>query len=135
MADKLFPLLSQSASADLNLTIESTEATKTQGFEVDSRTVIIKAQGNATATGSAPAYTVNLTGPTGLVFLVNINSLNINSADVPAASIVFKKGRNTLTLNAANEAASVMLTDDGFQEATDLGLIGTSANGPVFATV
>tara|TARA_R100000951_G_scaffold79480_1_gene67433 strand:- start:378 stop:779 length:402 start_codon:yes stop_codon:yes gene_type:complete len=133
MADKIFPLVSQNVTADLNLTIESTEATKTQNFEVDSRKVIIKAQGNATATGAAPAYTVNLTGPTGLVFFVDINNLNINSADVAATSIVFKKGKNTLTLDAADETASVMLTDEGFQEATDLLLIGASANDPTFA--
>lgn len=133
MADKIFPLISQTVTADLNLTIESTASTKTQSFAVDSRTVVIKAQGNATATGAAPAYTVNLTGPTGLVFLVNINSLNINTADVAAASIVFKKGKNTLTLDAADEVASVMLTDEGFQEATDLLLIGASANSPTFA--
>ena len=133
MADKIFPLISQPVTADLNLTIESTASTKTQSFAVDSRTVVIKAQGNATATGAAPAYTVNLTGPTGLVFLVNINSLNINSEGEPAASIVFKKGKNTLTLAAANQVASVMLTDDGFQEATDLLLIGASAHSPTFA--
>jgi hypothetical protein len=133
MADKIFPLISQTVTADLNLTIAATAATKTQSFAVDSRTVVIKAQGNATATGAAPAYTVNLTGPTGLVFLVNINSLNINTEDVAATSIVFKKGKNTLTLEAANEVASVMLTDEGFQEATDLLLIGASANSPAFA--
>ena len=133
MADPIFPLISQTVTADLNLTIADTASTKTQSFAVDSRTVVIKAQGNATATGAAPAYTVNLTGPTGLVFLVNINSLNINTADVAATSIVFKKGKNTLTLDAANEVASVMLTDEGFQEATDLLLIGASANSPTFA--
>lgn len=137
MADNIFPLISQNLSADLNLTIDATESTKTQDFEVDSRTVVIKAQGNATATGAAPAYTVNLTGPTGLVFLVNVaaGGLNINSADVGAASVLFKKGKNTLLIDAADEAASVMLTDEGFQEVTDLGLIGVSANDPTFGTV
>ena len=129
MADKLFPLLSQTASATLTLEIAATATAKTVNFEFDSRTVLINAQG----ADSAPTYTVDLIGPAGLIFFVDITSLNSNTGSAAAAAVIFRRGSNTLTLNAANEAASVMLTKHGLQSATDLDIIGTNANSPIFA--
>ena len=129
MANKLFPLISETASATLTLEIDAASTAKTVDFEVDSRTVLINAQG----ADSAPTYTVNLRGPEGLVFFVDITSLNSNSGSAAAAAVIFSRGANTLTLDAANEAASVLLTKDGLQSASDLDLIGTNANSPTFA--
>ena len=129
MANKLFPLFSETASATLTLEIDSGSTAKTVDFEVDSRTVLINAQG----ADSAPTYTVNLRGPEGLVFFVDITSLNSNTGSAAAAAVIFSRGANTLTLDAANEAASVLLTKDGLQSASDLDLIGTNANSPTFA--
>ena len=129
MANKLFPLISETASATLTLEIAATSTAKTVDFEVDSRTVSINAQG----ADSAPTYTVNLRGPEGLIFFINVTSLNSNSGSAAAAAVVFSRGSNSVTLDATNETASVLLTKDGLQSASDLDIIGTNANSPTFA--
>lgn len=129
MANNLFPLISDQATATLTLEIAEDATAKTVEYIVDSRKVSIDAQG----ADAAPTYTVNLHGPTGLVFFVDVTSLNKRGGDDVAATVKFVKGKNTLTISASNMKASVMLTDEGLQSASDLDLIGVNANSPVFA--
>ena len=124
----IFPLVSETASATLTLDIANNATAKTVDFAVASRTVLI----NAAGADSAPTYTVNITGPNGLVFFVDITSLDKDTDTAAAAAVIFKKGNNTLTFDAATEAACVMLTENGFQNATDLLLIGATS-GATFA--
>lgn len=127
MADKIFPLFSQNASATLTLDIDDAATAKTHEYIVDSRTVLINAAGAAVA----PTHTVKIQGEVGLVFFVDITSLNKDS-DVAAATVVFSKGDNTITFDAASEAASVMITETGLQDASDLLIIGATS-GATFA--
>ena len=123
MADKIFPLFSQNASATLTLDIDDDATTKTHEYIVDSRTVLI----NAAGADAAPTHTVNIQGEVGLVFFVDITSLNKDSDDADA-TVVFSKGDNTITFDAATEAASVMITETGLQDATDLLIIGATSD-------
>jgi hypothetical protein len=122
MADKIFPLFSQNASATMTLGIDDDATAKTHEYIVDSRTVLIDAAG----ADAAPTHTVNIQGEVGLVFFVDITSLNKDS-DTAAATVVFSKGDNTITFDAATEAASVMITETGLQDATDLLIIGATS--------
>ena len=127
MADKIFPLFSQNASATITLDIEDDATAKTHQYIVDSRTVLI----NAAGADVAPTHTVNIQGEVGLVFFVDITSLN-KDTDTADATVVFAKGDNTITFDAATEAASVMITETGLQDASDLLIIGATS-GATFA--
>jgi hypothetical protein len=122
MADKIFPLFSQNDSATITLDIDNEATAKTHKYVVDSRTVLIDAAG----ADVAPTHTVNIQGEVGLVFFVDITSLN-KDTDTAAATVVFAKGDNTITFDAETEAASVMITESGLQDATDLLIIGATS--------
>lgn len=125
MADKIFPLFSQNASATITLDIAADATAKTHEYTVDSRTVLIDAAG----ADVAPTHTVNIHGEVGLVFFVDITSLDKDSDDA-AATVVFAKGDNTITFDVGTEAASVMITESGLQDASNL--IGATS-GATFA--
>ena len=120
----IFPLVSEVASATLTLDIADDAEAKTHDFVPASRVVLIDAAGAAVA----PTHTVNLTGPNGLVFFIDVTSLDKDTSTAAAAAVIFKKGDNTLTIDAAGEAACVMLTENGFQDASNLLLIGATAS-------
>lgn len=125
----VFPLLSQTASATMTLEIDATATAKTVEYAVDSRTVLINAQG----ADAAPTYTVNIEAPIGLVFFVDVTSLNSNSED--AASVVtLQKGTSTVTIDAAGEAACIWVTDAGLIDGSNiLGSALGATSGATFA--
>lgn len=112
---KLFPVFADTASATLELTIAATATAKTVDYKVDSRTVVVNAQG----ADSAPTYTVNLDpSDAGMLFIVDVTSLNSNSEDV-AATVVFERGDQSLTIDGNGDQAFVMLTESGIVSAAD----------------
>tara|TARA_R100001510_G_scaffold53950_1_gene56073 strand:+ start:1576 stop:1956 length:381 start_codon:yes stop_codon:yes gene_type:complete len=113
---KLFPVFSDTASATLELTIAATATAKTVDYKVDSRTVVVNAQG----ADSAPTYTVNLDpSDSGMLFIVDAGNLNSNTEN-NAATVVFERGDQSLTVNANTDKAFVMLTESGIVSATTL---------------
>ena len=127
----IFPLLSETKDETITLEIDAAATSATHSHEVSSRTLKIDAQG-ATA---ACTHTVNISGPNGLVFLIDFldaDSLNANEANTAASSVTIAKGENTILLHAIAEQASVMLTEDGFIDASDILLIGATS-GATFA--
>jgi len=126
----VFPLLSQTASATMTLEIAATETAKTDRYVVDSRTVLINAQG----ADAAPTYTVDIDAPVGLVFFVDITSFNSNSEDNPAAAVIFRKAGSTVTFDADTEAACIWVTDAGLVDGTNiLGSALGATSGATFA--
>jgi len=112
---KLFPVFADTASATLELTIAATATAKTVDYKVDSRTVVVNAQG----ADSAPTYTVNLDpSDSGMLFIVDAGNLNSNGEDA-GATVVFERGDQSLTVNANADKAFVMLTESGIVSADD----------------
>jgi len=125
----VFPLLSQTASATMTLEIDADATAKTVEYAVDSRTVLINAQG-ADAT---PTYTVNIEAPIGLMFFVDVTSLNSNTGTA-AAEVVLQKGTSTVTIDAAAEAACIWVTDAGLIDGSNiLGSALGATSGATFA--
>ena len=112
---KLFPVFADTASATLELKIDATATAKTVDYKVDSREVLINAQG----ADAAPTYTVNLDpSDAGMLFTVDVTSLNSNSEDA-AATVVFERGDQSLTIDGQGDAAFVLLTESGIVSAAD----------------
>jgi len=129
MANKIFPLFSQTASATMTLDIADADTVANHEFTVDSRTVLI----NAAGADDAPTHNVIIHGETGLVFFVDITSLDKDSDTAAAAAVVFKRanGTETVTFDAGTEAAAIMLTENGFEDVT--ALLGAATVGAAFA--
>lgn len=129
MANKIFPLFSQTASATLTLDIADDATVANHEYTVDSRTVLIDAAG----ADVAPTHNVTIYGETGLVFFVDITSLDKDSDTAPAAAVVFSRpvGSETVTFDAGTEAAAIMLTENGFEDVT--ALLGAATSGATFA--
>ena len=114
----------------MTLEINATATAKTVEYAVDSRTVLINAQG----ADAAPTYTVDIEAPVGLVFFVDITSLNSNSEDNAAAAVIFRKAGSTVTFDAATEQACIWVTDAGLIDGTNiLGSALGSTSGATFA--
>ena len=114
----------------MTLEIDATATEKTVEYAVDSRTVLINAQG----ADSAPTYTVNIEAPIGLVFFVDITSFNSNTEDAGAAAVIFKKAGSTVTFDADTEAACIWVTDAGLVDGTNiLGTALGATSGATFA--
>ena len=133
MANKLFPLFSQVASEEIVLVIAATATSATHSHTVDSRTLLIDAQG----ANSAPTHVVNIIAPTGMIFFVDFKdsgALNANSASQAASSVTLKKGKNEILLDAVGEAACVLVTDDGFVDGSNfLGSAFGATSGATFS--
>jgi hypothetical protein len=127
----IFPLLSETKEETITLEIDAADTSATHSHVVNSRTLKIDAQGAT----NACTHTVNISGPNGLVFLIDFldsGSLNANSAATAASSVTIAKGENTILLDLVTEQASVMLTENGFIDASDMLLIGATT-GATFA--
>lgn len=111
----IIPLFSQNETATINITEDTT-------YEIDSRELMINANGGDTA----PTYTVDIEGKTGLVVYIDITSLNADSATA-AAVVKFRKGDTVLTFDAATEQAIVQLTKEGIADISDLKFFGNLA--------
>lgn len=111
----IIPLFSQNETATINITEDTT-------YEIDSRELMINANGGDTA----PTYTVDIEGKTGLVVYIDITSLNADFATA-AAVVKFRKGDTVLTFDAANEQAIVQLTKEGIADISDLKFFGNLA--------
>ena len=128
----IFPLVSQTKDATLTLAVSALTDTGEikHNHVVDSRTLKIDAQGN-NAEIDAVTHTVNISGPTGLVVLVDFlddDSLNANGAGQAASSVKLVKGDNEVLLDAIAEQACLLLTENGFVDGSDLLLIGATSN-------
>jgi hypothetical protein len=128
----IFPLVSQ--TKDATLTLKVPNATDTGEIKhdhvIDSRTLKIDAEGN-NAEIDPVTHTVNISGPTGLVVLVDFldtDSLNANGAGQDASSVKLVKGDNEVLLDAIADQACLLLTETGFEDGSDLLLIGASSN-------
>ena len=126
----IFPLISDTDSATLTLEIAAAATAKTVGFKVDSRKVLINAQG----ANAQPTYTVNIEAPVGLVFFVDITSLNSNSGTA-ASKVVFSKAGTTVTFDAGSEQACIFVNGEGelVDGSTLLGTAFPSTIGATFA--
>ena len=113
----------------MTLDIEDTDTVANHEFTVDSRTVLIDAAG----ADAAPTHNVTIYGETGLVFFVDITSLNKDTDTAAAAAVVFKRanGAETVTFDAATEAAAIMLTENGFEDVT--AILAAATSGATFA--
>ena len=126
----IFPLISDTDSATLTLEIAAAATAKTVGFKVDSRKVLINAQG----ADAQPTYTVNIDAPVGLVFFVDITSLNSNTG-AAASKVVFSKAGTTVTFDAGTEQACIFVNGEGelVDGSTLLGTACPSTSGATFA--
>lgn len=113
----------------MTLDIDDADTVANHEFTVDSRTVLIDAAGADTA----PTHNVTIYGETGLVFFVDITSLNKDTDTAAAAAVVFKRanGAETVTFDAATEAAAIMLTENGFEDVT--AVLAAATSGATFA--
>lgn len=115
----IFPLFSETASETVTLPIAADATSATHELIVNSRTVLIDAQG----ADAACTHVVNVQAPNGMVFFVDFldtDSLNANGADAAATSVTLKKGDNSLLLDAIAEAACVLCTETGFVDGSGL---------------
>ena len=126
----IFPLFSDVETEDLILEIAATATSKTVGFNVDSRKVLINAQG----ANAAPTYTVNIEAPVGLIFFVDITSLNSNTG-AAASTVVFSKAGSTVKFDAGTEQACILVNGDGklVNGANFLGTVFSTTSGATFA--
>jgi hypothetical protein len=128
----IFPLVSQTKDATLALPVSALTDTGEikHNHVVDSRTLKIDADGNNNGI-TAVTHTVNISGPTGLVFLVDFldnDSLAANGAAQAATSVKLVKGDNEVLLDAIAEQACLLLTETGFVDGSDLLLIGATSD-------
>jgi hypothetical protein len=126
----IFPLFSDVEDQTLTLEIAATATSKTVGFNVDSRKVLINAQG----ADAAPTYTVNIEAPVGLIFFVDITSLNSNTG-AAASTVVFSKAGSTVEFDAAGDQACIFVNGDGklVDGANFLGTVFSTTSGATFA--
>ena len=127
----IFPLVSETASETVTLSIASDATSATHNLIVNSREIKIDAQG----ADAACTHVVNVQAPNGMIFLVNFldgDSLNANAADEAATSVTLKKGDNEILLDAVAETACVLSTETGFVDGA--GILGSDLGATSGAT-
>ena len=117
MAENVFPLFSQPASETIS------PSTVTSTLRVDSRVVDIDVAGDTD-------YEVTVEGPNGLVFSITVSDLD-NDTSGTDATVTFKRGDETILVDADAETAAVMLIEGGF---IDIGAhLAIATSGATFA--
>jgi hypothetical protein len=107
----LFPLVAAEASATLAI---PTGTTGTITHVCNERKLLINAYGS---TGAAETFNVSLDGPDGLLYFVDITSLNAGDGGT-AAAVVVSRGENSFTLDDVTESAALLFTSTGFSDAS-----------------
>jgi len=128
MADNLIPLIPQTASATMTLDIDAAETAKTvDAFDIVSAKLLIDANG----ADAAPTYTVPVNAAVGQIVHIDVTSLNTDSESAAAVVKMTYKDA-TMTFDAAGEEATVMFTELGVVDVSDL-FNGTATSAGVIA--